>query len=178
MHFKINRKEIIQMLISMGIIFIILLFVYGWLPPNEKDDPHIIAKSDSWELSSRIEEPYTPYFLYKGARTVQGNPKVRGVGFYKIVDKNKSIEKERGIDEAMDMSHHMISGVPLGENRWYLNNIGSIQAFQMACCKITWNADGESFSEYVISDSLSAEQIEQIKMKWIESDSQDCDNPI
>lgn len=178
MRIKMSRKEVIQMLISMAVVLFILLYFYGWIPPPHKEDPHIIAISDSWEFSSREEEPYTLCFLYKGTGTVPRRLKVRGVGFYEIVDKNKSIKKERGIDEYVHVSNCVSRNMPYGENRWYLRQVGPIETFQMLCCKITWNVDGESFSEYVISDSLSVEQIERIKEKWIESDSQDYDNPI
>lgn len=175
---KMTRKEIIQMLISMAVVFIILLYFFGWLPPPEKYAPHIIASSDSWKLASGAELHIEPYFIYKETETLPSRAKVRGVGFYEIIDENKSIKKEIGIDEYINVYHALITGVPLGEYRWPLENIGQIEEFQKICCKITWDVDDESFSEYIVSDNLSVEQIEQIKKEWIESDNQNYENPI
>lgn len=174
-----TRKEIIQMLLSMAVVLIILLYFFGWLPPPEKyEPPEITASSDSWELASRAELHIKPYFTYKGKGTLPRRAKVRGVGVYEIIDENKSIKTEIGIDEYVELGNAMITGVPLGEDRWFLENIGPIEEFQKVCCKITWDVGGKSFSEYVISDNLSEEQIEQIKKEWIDTDSQDYNNPI
>lgn len=157
-----KRKQILIMLAVMTVFLIFLLYFFGWFAPD-RGEAMTLAKSDNWQLLLREEAHNDPYLIYTGNGKIEENIQIQGGQFYNTSEASTDKESLETINKELMMEHYVIRGVPLGENRWYLSEKSSERLLQGIGIKLTWTADSENFSEYIVSENISEGQIAKAK---------------
>lgn len=153
-----KRKQILIMLAVMTVFLISLLYFFGWFAPD-RGEAMTLAKSDNWQLLLREEAHNDPYLIYTGNGKIEENIQIQGGQFYNTSEASTDKESLETINKELRMEHYVIRGLPLGENRWYINENNSEQRLQAICIKLMWTANSENFSEYIVSENISEGQI-------------------
>ena len=137
---KMDKKDVVKMLLALTLTAIVILFIFGWLPLDNDSDKELeyttIAQSENWQLE--VAESGWSNLSYKGfVPDIEKTITITGI----IVDKNGETEINKTIDKYTVADEFL-------EGHWLIDEELKIEKANLT---IQWS-DGEQTYEEKLSN--------------------------